>query len=1097
MEASLTGGVPAGAVGDEPLPLLVVQAAAMTAAAAPAVLPSSVPAALSEAAQLPLTASSEPSHAMGSVPEANGGSAPAAVAGAETATATGATAALAAHTAGAAATAAPTRRSQRTRDKFSIYNEDLMFEIHNELLGLDGGPGGRSRRRQAASGNRAGQQQQPPSSRRSKGGGETGADDDADSRRPAKRSRSMPTSGSDSDSGHERMIEGSSDSGLEYGLAVDPNAETAWAVGLNAVGLADQEEGLLPEGADEASYARVRNLILSRWRSDVSRFMSEKQALAGLPKKDRPYGLAAWRFLHSMGYINFGVSPDVADEMASQPDSKGTVVVVGAGCAGLAAARQLRMLGYRVAVVEGRDRPGGRVHTLRMQGRGVAAVADLGGSIITGIDGNPLATLVKQMGVNMLDIRTDTPLFMTDGSEADKALDQAIETYHNYLLDECSRTRDELPEDAADLSLGDMLESLWQQHLGSLLLDGQHGIAAQTARKLFNWHLANLEFANASLVPRLSLKFWDQDDPNELLGAHTFVPGGNGRWVAKLCEGLPIFYNSPVTHICYGSPGKRSMALATLWYMLCQEARACRAANGVAVHTGGGRVFEAEAVVVTVPLGVLKRGSIAFCPPLPQRKVDTIERLGFGVLNKVIMLFPYAFWSDKIDMFGRVADAEEERGEAFLFYSYANIAGGALLIGLVAGKAALRYEQLPPGDAAQRVMGVLRSIYEPRGVAVPPPLEVVCTRWGSDPFCYGAYSSMAVGTVGGEDYSILGESLGGRVFFAGEATTNKYPATMHGAFYTGLQAAANVDASLRKEQQPSPTPAQAAAEQLALGSPTNGAATGEQNGTVLSEQQHHHHQQQQQQQRRLDEEALQPALHAVAAQQEQAAQLQHLFQAPDLEFGCFAAVHGPPASEHAGQSLMRVDIGAAKGGPRRSLPIYLAVDRQLALGLADTPGDDNRVALLATLPEVKLTGRQGLSANAEALLGAVLASRQPQPQQHGRAREQEKPMGTPGQQPQLNGHAGPAPAAAAAAAMALPARSDGVYVIPRLGSGPPPQRSMPVPKQPQLISTQQGQQPQLHAQSLVSRQPQQLQLTRQQQQQWTGPLHLLSQQQGR
>ena len=44
---------------------------------------------------------------------------------------------------------------------------------------------------------------------------------------------------------------------------------------------------------------QVRNLILSRWRSDVSRFMSEKQALAGLPKKDKPYGLAAWHFLHS------------------------------------------------------------------------------------------------------------------------------------------------------------------------------------------------------------------------------------------------------------------------------------------------------------------------------------------------------------------------------------------------------------------------------------------------------------------------------------------------------------------------------------------------------------------------------------------------------------------------------------------------------------------------------------------------------------------------------------------------------------------------------------------------------------------------------
>ena len=44
---------------------------------------------------------------------------------------------------------------------------------------------------------------------------------------------------------------------------------------------------------------QVRNLILSRWRSDVSRFMSEKQALAGLPKRDKPYALAAWHFLHS------------------------------------------------------------------------------------------------------------------------------------------------------------------------------------------------------------------------------------------------------------------------------------------------------------------------------------------------------------------------------------------------------------------------------------------------------------------------------------------------------------------------------------------------------------------------------------------------------------------------------------------------------------------------------------------------------------------------------------------------------------------------------------------------------------------------------
>ena len=52
---------------------------------------------------------------------------------------------------------------------------------------------------------------------------------------------------------------------------------------------------------------------------------------------------------------------------------------------------------------------------------------------------------------------------------------------------------------------------------------------------------------------------------------------------------------------------------------------------------------------------------------------------------------------------------------------------------------------------------------------------------------YGSYSSVGVGSQGSEDYDIMAESLGDRVFFAGEATTRKFPATMHGAFFSGLR----------------------------------------------------------------------------------------------------------------------------------------------------------------------------------------------------------------------------------------------------------------------------------------------------------------------
>jgi hypothetical protein len=76
-------------------------------------------------------------------------------------------------------------------------------------------------------------------------------------------------------------------------------------------------------------------------------------------------------------------------------------------------------------------------------------------------------------------------------------------------------------------------------------------------------------------------------------------------------------------------------------------------------------------------------------------------------------------------MFGYVNDEPEQRGDFFLFYSYAHLAGGPLLASLVSGKAATEFENQSPKEAVIRVMGVLRRIFEPKGVTVPMPVQVL------------------------------------------------------------------------------------------------------------------------------------------------------------------------------------------------------------------------------------------------------------------------------------------------------------------------------------------------------------------------------------
>ncbi|KAG9441672.1 hypothetical protein H6P81_017526 [Aristolochia fimbriata] len=703
-------------------------------------------------------------------------------------------------------------------------------------------------------------------------------------------------------------------------IVINKESTTEAVIGLSAGFPADSltdeeiEANVVPSvgGIEQVNYILIRNHIIARWRENVWNWLEKEPFLSSIPQHCHYLLDSAYDFLRSYGYINFGVAPAIKERMPAEAD-KSNVVIIGAGLAGLAAARQLITFGFKVVILEGRKRAGGRVYTKKMEGGNKVASADLGGSVLTGTLGNPLGILAKQLNYPLHKVRDKCPLYRPDGVPVDPAADTKVEGAFNRLLDQASRLRQLMGEVSVDVSLGAALET-FREVYGDAVNDEE--------MNLFNWHLANLEYANAGLLSKLSLAFWDQDDPYEMGGDHCFLPGGNGRLVSALAENLPIQYEKTVHAIHYGNDGVRVFA--------------------------GNQVFEGDMALCTVPLGVLKSGSVKFVPELPQRKLDGIKRLGFGLLNKVAMLFPHVFWGTELDTFGHLTGDAARRGEFFLFYSYATVAGGPLLIALVAGEAAIKFEGMHPTDAVTRVLQILRGIYEPQGIDVPDPIQTVCTRWGSDPFSLGSYSNVAVG-ASGDDYDILAESVGdGRLFFAGEATTRRYPATMHGAFLSGLREAA-----------------------------------------IMA--------------RHANARALKIKVERSPSKDTQscATLLADLFREPDLEFGSFAVIFGRRSSSPKSLAILRVTFGGSRKKTNESLKsdqphankllfqqlqshfnhqqqlhVYCLLSRKQVLELREVRGGDEvRLNYLCEKLSVKLVGRKGLGSAADSVIASIKSER--------------------------------------------------------------------------------------------------------------------------
>eukprot|EP01135_Chromosphaera_perkinsii_P011900 Nk52_evm17s2531 gene=Nk52_evmTU17s2531 len=207
--------------------------------------------------------------------------------------------------------------------------------------------------------------------------------------------------------------------------------------------------------------------------------------------------------------------------------------------------------------------------------------------------------------------------------------------------------------------------------------------------------------------------------------------------------------------------------------------------EGCVVHLDNGETFEGTEVLVTVPLGVLKKKCIEFEPPLPDHKQGAIERLGMGVYCKVILVFRECFWGREFNGFGFIEKEGALNGRHYpYFVNLVNVIGVPVLHCLCSGASAVKVEESDPKEVIEEVMSVLRR----RFPDCENPVDVQITDWGKDPFAYGSYSHCPVGSSF-HDYSTMAEAVAGRVYFAGEATTNLRPSTVHGAYESGVREA--------------------------------------------------------------------------------------------------------------------------------------------------------------------------------------------------------------------------------------------------------------------------------------------------------------------
>ncbi|GAA3870119.1 FAD-dependent oxidoreductase [Leifsonia kafniensis] len=422
-------------------------------------------------------------------------------------------------------------------------------------------------------------------------------------------------------------------------------------------------------------------------------------------------------------------------------------IVIGAGVAGLTAARLLAKAGRRVVVLEARDRVGGRVWTDRDDG----LVTDLGASWIHGVTDDPVGAAAEAFGMRTVE-------FSVGGYQPDS---RPIAYY--------GPDGQRLPDAAARCFADDIrsLDVALKEAIAASDADASYRDVTETALAGQSWDDDRTERVREFLAHRTEEQYgaWIEDlaahglDDDVVDGDEVVFPDGYDRLPTRLAAGLDVRLEHIVSHVRWS-------------------------AERVTVTTGQG-TLTADNVVVTVPIGVLHSDDFVIEPSLPEPLAGALSRLEMNAFEKVFLRFPTKFWDDGVYA---IRQQGPESRWWHSWYDLTSLHGTPTLLTFAAGPAARDTRHWDDEQVVESILAQLRRLY---GSRVERPTHVHKTAWQDDPFARGSYAFMTVGSTTA-DHDDLATPVGGVLHIAGEATWTDDPATVPAAMHSGHRAASNI-----------------------------------------------------------------------------------------------------------------------------------------------------------------------------------------------------------------------------------------------------------------------------------------------------------------